>query len=62
MMPTVRVTANPLTEPVACQKRITAVMSVVMLASKIALKALSYAPVRAAGSDLPACNSSRSRS
>ena len=41
MMPSVSVTAKPFTEPVACQKRMTAVMRVVTLASKIALKALS---------------------
>ena len=41
MMPSVRVTAKPFTEPVACQKRMMAVMRVVAFASKIALKALS---------------------
>ena len=41
MMPSVRVTANPLTDPVACQKRMTAVMRVETFASKIALKAFS---------------------
>ena len=41
MMPSVRVTAKPFTEPVACQKRITAVISVETFASKIALNAFS---------------------
>ena len=41
MMPTVSVTANPLIGPVAFQKRIAAVMSVVAFASKMTLKALS---------------------
>ena len=41
MMPSVSVTANPFTEPVACQKRMSAVMRVVAFASKMALNALS---------------------
>ena len=40
-IPMVSVTANPLTDPDACQKRMTAVMSVVTLASKMATKAFS---------------------
>ena len=40
MMPSIRVTENPRTGPLACQKRMPAVMRVVALASKIALKAL----------------------
>ena len=41
MMPRVRVMAKPLTGPVACQKRMAEVMSVVTMASKMAEKALS---------------------
>ena len=40
MMPRIRVTAKPLTGPLASQKRMPAVMSVVALASKMTLKAL----------------------
>ena len=40
MMPRVRVMAKPLTGPVACQKRMAEVISVVTLASKMAEKAL----------------------
>ena len=40
-IPMVRVTAKPLTVPLARQKRINAVMRVVMLASKMAENALS---------------------
>src|SRR5260370_39791726 len=61
-MPIVSVTANPLTGPVALQHRISAVMSVVMFESKMALNALSYAAVMAALSGLPAASSSRIRS
>ena len=41
MMPRVSVMANPFTEPVACQKRMIEVISVVAFASKMALKAFS---------------------
>ena len=41
MMPTMSVTAKPLIGPLACQNRMTAVMSVVTLASKMTLKAFS---------------------
>ena len=61
-MPIVSVTANPLIGPVAFQKRISAVMRVVMFESKIALNALSYAAVKATLRDLPVASSSRNRS
>ena len=61
-MPIVSVTAKPLTGPVAFQKRISAVISVVTFESKIALKALSYAAFKATFSGLPVASSSRSRS
>ena len=61
-MPIVSVMAKPLTGPVAFQKRISAVMSVVTFESKIALKALSYAAFKATFSGLPVASSSRSRS
>ena len=60
--PMVRVMAKPLMVPLPSAKRMTAVMSEVMLESKIALKAFSYAASTAFLRDLPAASSSRSRS
>ncbi len=61
-IPMVRVTANPLTDPDACQNRMMAVMSVVTLASKIATNAFSYAAAMADFTDLPRSSSSLIRS
>ena len=41
MTPTVSVTAKPFTGPLACQKRMAAVISVVAFASKMTVNALS---------------------
>ena len=60
--PIMSVTAKPLTRPPEIMNRISAEMSVVMLESAMAEKALSYAASRAAAKVLPASISSRSRS
>ena len=61
-IPIVRVIANPFIWSEARQRRMIAVRRVVMLASKIALKAFSYAARIALTRDFPPAISSRNRS
>src|SRR6266705_5810819 len=62
MMPRVSEIAKPFTGPLAIKNKIAAVISVVTLASKMELKAFSYAVRKAIFSDLPSAISSRNRS